>query len=64
MGYCDADILFWMLADEPVFVQASESRDRRFLSQLATNLVPLEMGSGDWVDDLSADSRSAATKGL
>jgi len=34
MGYCDPDILFWGQAGNPVFVEASEVRDRKFLVDL------------------------------
>lgn len=51
MGYCDPDILFWATTGNTVFVQASEAKDRQFLTELSRNLVPVEFGSGNWVDD-------------
>lgn len=49
-GYCLPEILLWARYQEPVIVQASEVSDREFLSQLRTNLVPIEIGASDWVD--------------
>lgn len=50
-GYMDPDILFWMnKTKEPVFVQASEIRDRVALECLCANLVPISIGASDWVD--------------
>jgi len=49
-GYCLPEVLFWTAYDEPVIVQASEQRDRQFLTELRTNLVPIPIGASDWVD--------------
>lgn len=49
-GYCLPEILFWCRYGQPVVVQASEPRDRRFLEELGTPLVPISVGASDWVD--------------
>ena len=51
MGYCDPDILFWALSSAPVFVEASEIRDRQFLATLNRNLIAVDFGASDWVDE-------------
>lgn len=49
-GYADPAILCWLNAPDPVIVQASERADRELLEALGTNLVPVEFGSGDWIE--------------
>lgn len=49
-GYCLPEILLWARFPDPIIVQASEALDRDFLSELSTNLVPIEIGASDWVD--------------
>lgn len=49
-GYCLPEILLWSQYDQPVIVQSSEPRDRHFLEQLRTCLVPISIGASDWVD--------------
>lgn len=49
-GYCLPEILFWTKYNQPIIVQASEHRDRRFLKALGTCLVPISVGASDWVD--------------
>jgi len=49
-GYCDPDILFWGIYNEPVIVESTERRDRELLTELGTNLVPVSFGASDWVD--------------
>lgn len=49
-GYCLPEILFWAQYDQPIIVQASEARDRKFLETLGTCLVPASFGASDWVD--------------
>ena len=49
-GYCLPEILAWCSLKNTVIVQASERRDRELISMLDSNLVPVEFGSGDWVD--------------
>ena len=50
-GLADFDILYFTrFADHKVVVMAVEERDRRFLQRLGANLVPIALGSGDWVN--------------
>ena len=49
-GYCLPEILSWARYNQPIIVQASEPRDRRFLGTLGTSLVPISLGASDWVD--------------
>lgn len=51
-GYCLEDILFWSGPGRPpVIVQATERHDFEFLGRLNSNLVPVEFGASNWVDD-------------
>jgi glycosyltransferase involved in cell wall biosynthesis len=51
-GYCLEDILLWSGPGfPPVVVQATERRDFEFLRRLDSNLVPVEFGASNWVDD-------------
>lgn len=49
-GYCLPEILFWTRHSQPIVVQASEPRDRRFLETLGTGLIPISIGASDWID--------------
>jgi glycosyltransferase involved in cell wall biosynthesis len=49
-GYCLSEILWWTKFDDPIFVEASEKSDYEFILNLSTNLVPLTIGSSDWVN--------------
>ena len=49
-GYADPAILCWLNARDPIIVQATELADREMLGVLCANLVPVEFGSGDWID--------------
>src|SRR5690606_5647224 len=49
-GYCLPEIISWSSLPDPVVVQSSEQEDRALLASLDTNLVPVDFGSGDWVD--------------
>ena len=49
-GYALPHILVWRRFPQPVVVQASEQRDRSFLTRLDGNLIVTEMGASDWVD--------------
>jgi glycosyltransferase involved in cell wall biosynthesis len=49
-GYCDPDLLYFTQFSTEVFVQAPEIEDFRFLERLNSNLVPVSLGSGDWVN--------------
>jgi len=51
-GYAIAEVLqFAELVSHPVFIQATEERDFRFLQRIDARLVPLPFGASDWVDD-------------
>ncbi|MEP0828062.1 MAG: glycosyltransferase [bacterium] len=51
-GYCTPEILgFLEFNKSDVIVQAAEKLDYAFLQRLKSNLVPIEMGSSNWVDD-------------
>ena len=50
-GYADTAILqFKQVAPAPVFVMATEQRDFAFLERVGGNLIPVRLGSSDWVD--------------
>jgi len=50
-GYMDPDILFWGYTLKiPVFVQATEIRDRVCLNNIMPRMIPLNFGASDWVD--------------
>lgn len=49
-GYAQPPILAWLEFDEPIFIQVSEPRDRALLERIDGNLVPLGLGSNNWVD--------------
>lgn len=51
-GYCTPEILgFLDYKNSAVIVQAAEKMDYEFLQRLDSNLIPIEMGSSNWVDD-------------
>jgi len=51
-GYCLAEVLFWSGPGRPaVIVQATERKDFELLSRLDSNLIPVEFGASNWVDD-------------
>lgn len=49
-GYRDVSILFFLAAATDVIVEAQDASDYQFLDSLNTNLVPLRIGAGDWMD--------------
>jgi hypothetical protein len=49
-GNCDEDIIFFKQYDESIFVFSPDKEDFDFLKRLDSNLIPLRMGSRDWVD--------------
>ena len=49
-GYCDEDIMHFTKYKEEIFVLSPEKEDYNFLKRLHTNLIPLPIGSRDWVD--------------
>lgn len=62
-GYADDVILqFQRVAPDPVIVMSSESRDFSFLQRLGSNLVPVTLGSSDWVDPSTFTPLANVTK--
>jgi len=50
-GYSAEEILVWtMLNPEKVIVLTPDEGDFRFLSELDTNLIPVNLGAADWVN--------------
>lgn len=50
-SYATPPLLAWCrYAPHEVVVMAPAEADRRFLERMATNLVPIPLGAGDWVD--------------
>jgi hypothetical protein len=54
-GYCDEDLLRFTQFDVDIFVSAAQKDDFAFLQRLHSNLVPLDLGSCDWVDPRVAE---------
>jgi glycosyltransferase involved in cell wall biosynthesis len=51
-GYGVGEILFWARrAAPPVVVQATEKTDFDFIAALRSNLVPVDFGASNWVDE-------------
>jgi len=50
-GYCDPSILsFVSSTNNKVVVQSPDIKDFNFIKELNTNLIPIDLGSADWVD--------------
>ncbi|MBI5180244.1 MAG: glycosyltransferase [Nitrospirae bacterium] len=49
-GVCDPSILMFISPFHPVIIQVPEQDDFHFVASLKTNLLPVSLGSGDWVD--------------
>lgn len=49
-GYADLRFLLYIGSDARVLVQAPMEADRRFVTESQSNLYPLELGAGDWVN--------------
>lgn len=49
-GYCLPEVLLWAQHKQPIIVEASEPRDRRFLQALGSSLIPIPIGASDWID--------------
>ena len=49
-GYRDPAILFFVNLRTEVMVQAQYLPDFQYIQSLATNLIPLKIGAGDWID--------------
>ena len=49
-GYCTEDVLHYANYQQPVFLLGKHFQDYRFINQLNSNLVAVDMGASDWVD--------------
>lgn len=49
-GYQDACFLFYLGSDLDVLIQSPRRADFEFVESLQTNLVPVAVGAGEWVD--------------
>lgn len=49
-GYCDPSILMFLSNQSDVIVQCPEETDFTFIASLKSNLVPIRLGSSDWID--------------
>jgi len=49
-GYCDPSILMFISSSSEVIVQCPERSDFDFIAGLKSNLVPIDLGSSDWID--------------
>lgn len=49
-GYCDPSILMFNSSVNEVIVQCPEQSDFEFISGLKSNLLPINLGSSDWID--------------
>lgn len=49
-GYCDPSILFFLGLGTDVVVQAQHHLDYEYIYSLKSNLIPLRLGAGDWID--------------
>lgn len=49
-GYCDPSILLFLGLCTDVIVQAQNYLDYEYIKSLNSNLIPLRLGAGDWID--------------
>lgn len=62
-GYCDPSILMFISSVNEVIVQCPEKSDLDFISGLKSNLIPISLGSSDWIDsELFAPRQEKASK--
>lgn len=61
-GYCDPSILFFLGLKTDVIVQAQHHLDFEYIQSIKSNLVPLRLGAGDWVDSDNFSAGSSDTK--
>lgn len=62
-GYCDPSILMFMSSLNEVIVQCPERSDLEFISGLKSNLIPIGLGSSDWIDsELFAPREESSSK--
>lgn len=62
-GYCDPSILMFISTLNEVVVQCPEKSDFDFIAGLKSNLIPIGLGSSDWIDsELFAPKQARAAK--
>ena len=62
-GLCKIDILQYTQFNEPIFVLAPEVTDYQFIGDLGSNLLPVSIGPGDWVNpDLTKNFKDKKKK--
>lgn len=62
-GYCDPSILMFISSLNEVIVQCPEKSDLDFIAGLKSNLIPIGLGSSDWIDsELFAPRQARAAK--
>lgn len=49
-GYCDPSILMFLSNHPSIIVECPEESDYDFISSLKSNLIPIKLGSSDWID--------------
>lgn len=49
-GFCELNILEYTQFDFPVFLQVYEARDMRFITELNSNLIPIDVGPSWFID--------------
>lgn len=49
-GFCELNILAYSVLDSPVFLQTYEDRDKMFINDLSTNLIPINIGPSWFVN--------------
>lgn len=51
-GYCAPEIMqFLEYKNDKIIIQAAERIDYNFLNRLKSNLIPIDIGAGNWVDE-------------
>jgi glycosyltransferase involved in cell wall biosynthesis len=63
-GYCNLDILSYSQFDWPVFVQTYEPRDKEFIQNLRSNLIPVPLSNNWWVDHRTFRPLPGVTKDM
>ena len=61
-GYCDPSILSYVGMETDVIVQAQHHLDFEYVRSLDSNLTPLRLGAGDWIDPDRFHSAPANSK--
>lgn len=61
-GYQDVRFLFYLGSDLDVLIQSPRRADFEFVESLQTNLVPVAVGAGEWVDPSVFQPRAPETE--